>query len=189
MLQLEATIIACAVATQLASAVLALRLIGLTRRSLAWVSIAAAITLMALRRLESLVTLLSGEAVPDLLFEVNGLAISVLMLVGMWLIRPIFVALARSEGQQREMASRLAALSQGQEALIADLRKALGSIKTLKGMLPICASCKKVRDDEGYWRQIEAYLTEHSEAEFTHGICPECYRKLYPEPGREGGER
>ncbi|MBN2035501.1 MAG: DUF4118 domain-containing protein [Chitinispirillaceae bacterium] len=62
-----------------------------------------------------------------------------------------------------------------------DLQFSLDHIKRLKGMLPICASCKKVRNDKGYWEQIEKYLCEHSEAEFTHGLCPECTRKLYPE--------
>ncbi len=63
----------------------------------------------------------------------------------------------------------------------AQLQQALNEIKVLKGLLPICASCKKILDDEGYWTQIEAYIREHSEAEFTHGICPECARELYPE--------
>lgn len=53
--------------------------------------------------------------------------------------------------------------------------------KTLKGFLPICASCKKIRDDQGYWNQIESYIMDHSEAEFSHGICPECVNKLYPD--------
>jgi len=83
------------------------------------------------------------------------------------------------------MASKLAVLSEEQKRLITDLQSALGNIRTLKGMLPICASCKKVRDDEGYWNQIEAYVSEHSEAEFTHGICPDCFRKLYPDLGPE----
>jgi hypothetical protein len=48
-------------------------------------------------------------------------------------------------------------------------------------MLPICASCKKIRDDKGYWKQIESYIRDHSEAEFSHGICPECAEKFYPE--------
>lgn len=56
-------------------------------------------------------------------------------------------------------------------------------VKTLSGFLPICASCKKIRDDEGYWNQIEAYIHEHSEAKFSHGICPECAKKLYPDLG------
>ena len=65
--------------------------------------------------------------------------------------------------------------------VIVELQKALKKVKTLSGFLPICASCKKIRDDQGYWNQIEAYISEHSEAEFSHGICPECAKKLYPE--------
>ena len=53
--------------------------------------------------------------------------------------------------------------------------------KTLKGFLPICATCKKIRDDQGYWNQIESYIKDHSEAEFSHGICPDCAKKLYPD--------
>jgi len=65
--------------------------------------------------------------------------------------------------------------------IIAQLQKALAEVKTLSGFLPICASCKKIRDDKGYWNQIEAYISEHSKAKFSHGICPECSEKLYPE--------
>jgi PAS domain S-box-containing protein len=66
------------------------------------------------------------------------------------------------------------------EELIEELQDALARIKTLKGLLPICASCKKIRTDKGFWQQIEEYIGDHSEAEFTHGLCPECARKLYP---------
>ena len=59
--------------------------------------------------------------------------------------------------------------------------KALLEVKILSGFLPICASCKKIRDDKGYWNQIEAYIRDHSEAEFSHSICPECAKKLYPD--------
>ncbi len=59
--------------------------------------------------------------------------------------------------------------------------KALQEIKILSGFLPICASCKKIRDDKGYWNQIESYIRDHSEAEFSHGICPDCAKKLYPD--------
>jgi DNA-binding response OmpR family regulator len=62
-----------------------------------------------------------------------------------------------------------------------ELKEALDKIKTLKGLLPICAWCKKIRDDKGYWKQLEAYIREHSEADFTHGICPECLAKLKEE--------
>jgi hypothetical protein len=61
-----------------------------------------------------------------------------------------------------------------------ELREALENVKQLSGMIPICASCKKVRDDAGYWKQVEVYIREHSEAEFTHGLCPECAARLYP---------
>jgi len=67
------------------------------------------------------------------------------------------------------------------EELISELREALAKVKTLSGLLPICASCKKIRDDSGYWNRIEDYICKHSEAEFTHGLCPECAKRLYPE--------
>lgn len=66
------------------------------------------------------------------------------------------------------------------ENLIIDLAEALTAVKTLRGLLPLCASCKKVRDDKGYWTQVDHYISEHSEAEITHGYCPECERKHFP---------
>ncbi len=71
--------------------------------------------------------------------------------------------------------------SRAKEELIVGLQKALTEVKTLSGMLPICSSCKKIRDDEGYWQQIEEYIRNHSDADFTHGICNDCVEKLYPE--------
>lgn len=65
------------------------------------------------------------------------------------------------------------------EKLISELKEALKKVKTLSGLLPICASCKKIRDDKGYWNQIEAYITKHSDADFTHSICPDCAKRLY----------
>jgi CheY-like chemotaxis protein len=64
---------------------------------------------------------------------------------------------------------------------IEEQRLALEQIKTLRGIVPICASCKKIRDDEGYWNQVEVYVMERTEAEFSHGICPECRARLYPD--------
>ena len=69
----------------------------------------------------------------------------------------------------------------GLQANVADLEQALAEVKTLSGLLPICAHCKKVRDDAGYWTQIEVFVRDRSEAEFSHGICPDCARQLYPE--------
>ena len=64
---------------------------------------------------------------------------------------------------------------------IAEQESLLGQIETLKGMLPICASCKKIKDEEGMWHHVEEYIRTRSRAEFTHSICPECFRSLYPE--------
>jgi CheY-like chemotaxis protein len=77
----------------------------------------------------------------------------------------------------RELEQELAERRRAEQAL----RKALEDIRTLRGILPICASCKKIRDDKGYWRQVEVYIQAHSEAEFTHSVCPECMEKLYPD--------
>jgi PAS domain S-box-containing protein len=70
---------------------------------------------------------------------------------------------------------------QEKEKLIIDLQNALSKVKTLKGLLPMCANCQKIRDDQGYWQRVEKYISDHTEADFTHGICPECARKLYPQ--------
>ena len=79
--------------------------------------------------------------------------------------------------KQRELLK--AALSE-KEAIIAELKEAVDRVHTLSGLLPICSSCKNIRDDKGYWNQIEAYIQAHSKAEFTHSICPDCAKKLYP---------
>ncbi len=63
--------------------------------------------------------------------------------------------------------------------------RAYEEVKILRGFLPICASCRKFRDDEGYWNQMEVYNRDHSEAEFSHSICPDCARTLYPELYRD----
>jgi PAS domain S-box-containing protein len=67
------------------------------------------------------------------------------------------------------------------EVLISNLQSALDEIKVLRGILPICSKCKKIRDDSGYWEQIESYIDKHSDAKFSHGICPDCIKELYPD--------
>jgi len=81
---------------------------------------------------------------------------------------------------QSEIAERKQA-EQEREELISDLQKALGKVKKLSGLLPICSHCKKIRDDKGYWSQIEEYIQDHSAAEFSHSICQECAKKYFPE--------
>ena len=290
---------------QLLATILALKLISVTKRTTAWLLLAAAILLMTVRRVESLLLLLSGNpsVSSDLVFESVGLVLSAFMLGGIYLIRPLFSEIKHSEEVHRDLNMRLVALSDEQrlllehtrdfiyrhdtagiitymspsveritgytpaewrahytsyytdnelnktgiqatddmlrtgkesalpyrveirhknggavwlevnkqpymvdgrvegfigvardvtvraalenerEELITELRDAVANIRTLKGLLPICASCKKIRDDKGYWQQIEAFISKHSEAEFTHGICPDCVQKLYPELG------
>ena len=75
------------------------------------------------------------------------------------------------------------------EKLIVDLQKALQDVRTLSGLLPICSSCKKIRDDKGYWNILEQYISEHSDAEFSHGLCPDCAKTLYPDYYKKGAAR
>ena len=82
--------------------------------------------------------------------------------------------------EEKDMRVALLAAERERELVIAKLREALEQVKALSGILPICSSCKKIRDDQGYWQQVESYIRGHSEAEFSHGICPECVEKLYP---------
>ncbi len=72
-------------------------------------------------------------------------------------------------------------MEQRQQRLIAELQDALNQIRTLTGLLPICAHCHKIRDDGGYWHRVEEYIESHSQVQFTHGICPECLHELYPQ--------
>lgn len=77
--------------------------------------------------------------------------------------------------------AKIEALKEKSERKNEELQEALENIKTLKGIIPICANCKKIRDDEGYWQDVAVYVRDHSEAEFSHGICTDCVVKLYPE--------
>jgi DNA-binding NtrC family response regulator len=95
---------------------------------------------------------------------------------GQLLLRAIYYAIERKRVQEER------------EQLIDKLQAALTQVKQLSGLLPICASCKSIRDDRGYWQQLERYMDEHSEVKFTHGLCPVCARELYPELYRDKEE-
>ena len=84
----------------------------------------------------------------------------------------------------REVLAHIASEKQKDE-VIDNLEKAMDEIKQLKGLLPICSNCKKIRDDDGYWQILENYISEHSLATFSHSICPDCLEKLYPELAKE----
>lgn len=286
---------------QLGATVLALRLVGITKRSTAWLLIAAAIALMTVRRVESHLSLLSGSSTTsDMLFESVGLVLSVLMFAGVYAIRPLLTDIVQARDQADAANRRLELVSAEQalllehtrdfiyrhdpngiityvspavehitgyaardwcdhyskhytdnaankagidctnqmqstgaagppyrvevrhrtggtvwlevnkqpylsdgrvagfigvarditrrvsleaerEKLIAEQQDAVANIRTLRGLLPICSGCKKVRDDKGYWQQIEAYVSDHTEAEFSHGLCPDCAVRFYPD--------
>lgn len=176
-------LLVCSVLLQAIVIYSACRLIAVTGKQAAWICISAALVLMIVRRLVVLHGLLAGEIYGglDLSEEVIAVAVSILLLMGISAISPIFRGLRSiNEELVREIGERKRAQEQSQR-LIVELEQALGQVKTLRGLLPICASCKKIRDDNGYWTQIEAYVRDRSEAEFSHGLCPECAEKLYPE--------
>jgi PAS domain S-box-containing protein len=89
--------------------------------------------------------------------------------------------LQNSNKRLREEVAQRIRVQTEREKLITELQDAMSSIKTLRGLIPICASCKKVRNDDGYWQQVEVYVRDHSEADFSHGLCPECAKKFYPD--------
>ena len=89
-------------------------------------------------------------------------------------------AVQRAMREADERRKRMAAEAE-RERLISELTDALAKVKTLTGLLPICSSCKNIRDDNGYWNRLETYLQEHSGAKLTHGICPDCAHRLYPD--------
>jgi DNA-binding NtrC family response regulator len=90
--------------------------------------------------------------------------------------------------EQRGIAEAKRRAEEEKERLIVELQEALASVKTLSGLLPICASCKKIRNDDGYWTLVETYVSQHSDAEFSHGICPDCGKKLYGDLYVDDGE-
>ena len=101
--------------------------------------------------------------------------------------RPVMAILRQVAQIEQELSSaqqeieRRKVAEKERDGLIKALQKALSEVKTLQGFLPICANCKKIRDDAGYWNQIEGYIQDHSDAIFSHGICPDCAKALYPD--------
>lgn len=85
-----------------------------------------------------------------------------------------FYGIARDVTENKNKEARL-------KEMVVSLQKAIEEIKTLKGIIPICASCKSIRNDKGYWERVESYISTHTDAQFSHGICPDCMQKLYPE--------
>jgi DNA-binding response OmpR family regulator len=96
-----------------------------------------------------------------------------------------FLRIQRVEAALRQRETELESVLREKEHLITELQAALSQVKTLSGLVPICAGCKKVRDDRGFWIQVETYVSKHTDATFTHGLCPDCIAKHYPELAKE----
>jgi len=119
-----------------------------------------------------------GKPIDGRLLQANGDWLDVELLLSTFSIRG--VAGHRILLSARSIAERKRSQRE-RETLIQELQEAFARIKVLSGFIPICASCKKIRDDQGYWNQLEAYLQSHTEAQFSHGICPDCATALYPD--------
>ena len=167
-MEIEVLIMTASIALQAVNVLLALRLILRTKRYIAGGVIIAAVAMMTFRRRLSLYRYYTGDLfMTDIIAEWVALTVSFLILLGILYATRIIESEMRAQNEK--------------EMLIGDLRHALAEIKTLKGIIPICSSCKKIRDDQGSWNMLELYISEHSDAEFSHGICPECAGRLYPD--------
>lgn len=113
------------------------------------------------------------------LATINDILVSAQMLKSVYVLEYSFLAviLAVDFLLQREYLL----LVEREKEHARELRESLARIKTLRGLLPICVSCKKIRNDNDYWQSVEVYVAEHSEADFSHGLCPDCARRLYPD--------
>jgi len=107
-----------------------------------------------------------------------GPILFLLAMVGLWYLKREVAR--KTQSLRAEIRERRQA-EEEKEKLIVELQKALDEVKTLGRLLPICAACKKIRDDKGYWNQLESYIQEHTGTAFSHGICPDCAKKLYPD--------
>ncbi len=122
---------------------------------------------------DTFVILVSGVRVSSE-YQADGLAVGADGYIVKDITNREFLARVDSMVRIKRMGDALRAEKKEQEKLISKLQEALAEIRTLKGLIPICAFCKKIRDDEGYWNQLEAYICKHTDASFTHGVCPEC---------------
>jgi hypothetical protein len=169
-------IVASSMLLQVAAGVHAIRLVRFTPERLCWGLIAAGLWGMALRRAVSLAEVVKVGSFSriDLPYEAIGFVTSLCMFLGVTLIAPLFRRLRDSEAL-RESARR------EQEETLRQLQESLENVKLLTGLLPVCTSCKKIRDDSGSWHPMESYIQTRTDARFSHGFCPECMWKLYPD--------
>jgi DNA-binding response OmpR family regulator len=134
------------------------------------------------------VTLVSGTRVSSE-YQAEGLNVGADGYIVKGVTNREFLARIQSLVRIKRAEDALREKEEEQRRLISELQKAVAEIKTLRGFIPICASCKKIRDDEGYWDQLEAYIGKRTDAVFSHSICPECAERLYPEYWKKRNEK
>ncbi|MFZ5766624.1 MAG: cache domain-containing protein [Thermodesulfobacteriota bacterium] len=120
------------------------------------------------------------------LLSISLVILTIISLLSLFIIRHGLAEARRRKAAEHQIVNYQQNLEHLVQQRTAQLREARTTIKTLKGFLPICASCKNIRNDQGYWQQIESYIKEHSDADFSHGLCPTCAKKLYPDLGLSG---
>lgn len=125
------------------------------------------------------VVMLTGQGNEEIAVEAMKLGASDYLVKGHLTLEGLSRAVERALEKARLLAT-IAEQQREKDELIVQLRDALAQVRTLRGILPICSGCKKVRDDTGYWQVVELYVSQHTEAEFSHGLCPDCLRRLYP---------
>lgn len=111
----------------------------------------------------------------------NQQLVAILFATGLGAVVIIAFVIHRNLRRQRALSERLAASNAEKELLITELKDAMDHIRTLGELLPVCSNCKSVRDDKGYWQAVDRYITSHTDTKISHGICPECIQKLYPQ--------
>lgn len=165
-----ATIVSISLILQFCAVYFSFRLIRLTGHTRVWSLLSLGIATMAARRFITFMTLMSTPETHTPMsysYEIIGCMGSMMILAGVIAIKPFFIFIKNAEVEKRKLAE--------------NLQEALDHIKVLNDILPICANCKKIRDDEGYWEQIETYISNNSDTQFSHSICPECVKLLYPD--------
>ena len=152
-MSISLVIIGISISLQIIAACLAIQLLSKYKKYIVGTLLLVMIFMQTFRRMISFYRDISGGYIKtDIYAEIAALIVSIILIFGIvYLLK-----------------------------LIKELTEAHDSIKILKGLLPICSSCKKIRDDKGSWIQMEIYITQHSEAVFSHGVCDECAKKLYP---------
>jgi two-component system, sensor histidine kinase LadS len=129
----------------------------------------------------ALLTLSGPGLIPMNFLTENGIGIGFLVSLLMFSQALINEAKSRSRAHRKELENEVGMRTAELINRTEELQEAFENIKTLKGLIPICSACKSVRDDEGFWNQVETYIRDRTDAEFTHGICPQCIEKLYPD--------